>query len=98
MSGLQPDDAPQGQDKLVLAMLVHGQLHALRDHVTAEGGEGAWHGLGVEIPEIIGANMVVVEPEERHWAVIGPDAVACVRQYRPAIESFNADGANLDQF
>ena len=50
----QPDDAPQGQDKLVLAMRVHGQLHALRDHVTAEGGEGAWHGLGVEIPESSG--------------------------------------------
>ncbi|MFK4646830.1 hypothetical protein ABIF96_005404 [Bradyrhizobium ottawaense] len=66
MSGLQPDDATHGQDELVLAMLVHGQLHALGDHVAPERGDGARHGFRIEIPEIIGVHMVVVEPEEGH--------------------------------
>ena len=66
MSGFQPNDAAQNQDQFILAMLVHGQLHTLRDHPATEGGKRARHGFGIEISEIVGVNMVVVELEKGH--------------------------------
>ncbi len=45
-------------------MLVNGHLHALGEHVEADGGDGAGHVLGIEI--IIGAKIVLFEPVEGH--------------------------------
>jgi hypothetical protein len=55
-------------------MLVHRQLHALCDEVTAEGGDGAWHVLGKETSAVSKVEVVFLVTIEWHG---GDDRSEC---------------------